>query len=949
MSFRDDVDRRCSGDECFATWPATGLTVVPARDVTIRTRHRGAAVNPCVDKLAIVGSETCDALWRRGRATDLDWHLIRWLRYQSRDKYRKRVLVIYFVERAPAFDRTSRTGTCVPRGFVSRVPNAGMGLANPLLAVPHLLAAAFSKLRGGEDEVGEAPEKATTTKSEMADGSSLVDAPEAYRGEEVEAGVPTPVETSPVSPTGETSPNHNTETGLPRIESDTPGNARTTGGETPCSAAVPWDSLPDACVQRVFLHAGFRAALNAGATCTSWQRVLDSNYFWRRTHEAHFDRGAEDKKSGGYNEKQIDWRSAFSEATRASRRWATGRCVATSTLVGHNSGVIGIATDRDSTCVVSASKDGSVVVWCAASGAKINAWKNNKNNSTFAFCKKQSVCVVGDTGGNVAAYDVIRGMRVWRSEKFNDEDVSSTACSIGTDVVVVGFANGDVTSYDLWSGDSQHESKMSGAVTCVTIASNSASIAAAAGVDVAAWEMQHTARSQNQNARWLVGHNECVRVMRFVTGAGGVSASGLHKRNSSILLTAGDDATTRVWDVTSGELLLELEGPPGTTEAEHAGQVPVEWTYTPPPGITALDVWCGLVVEGRADGTLLVWTGALEDTEKEKEKDTSVEMLDTVMDVASPVRRIAPATYRRWWAHDDAVTQLVVGSGRVVSTGKDGATHVLALGAETLAYAARWGSNAHGVSGSNQSASDGKPYANSHVVSFAPFSTTSTTPSPPRRRSSEFFEHLGHAGSASVTAAARGVATRAWRGGEFAGAAAAAAARRTAESWSDEFASAAAVGTEAWRVADRLSGGVASKSYSAADRAWCVGVSAGVSLSSAAASAAGSAARVTATAAAETAETIERIANEVGRSAHSMSRTWSNQKSSFTFWRFDDGEAFFPGFGFGGGARGWTFREHGEVGVFCVSVTGQLLITGDANGNIVVRHFGGCGAIGAAA
>ena len=56
---------------------------------------------------------------------------------------------------------------------------------------------------------------------------------------------------------------------------------------------------------------------------------------------------------------------------------------------------------------------------------------------------------------------------------------------------------------------------------------------------------------------------------------------------------------------------MELEGPPGTTEAEHAGQVPVEWTYTP-PGITALDTWCGLVVEGRADGSVLVWTGALE-------------------------------------------------------------------------------------------------------------------------------------------------------------------------------------------------------------------------------------------------------------------------------------------------------------------------------------------------
>jgi hypothetical protein len=46
-----------------------------------------------------------------------------------------------------------------------------------------------------------------------------------------------------------------------------------------------------------------------------------------------------------------------------------------------------------------------------------------------------------------------------------------------------------------------------------------------------------------------------------------------------------------------------------------------------------------------------------------------------------------PASYRRWWAHDDAVTAVVVGEGRVVSTSVDGSAHVLVLSPETLWYA----------------------------------------------------------------------------------------------------------------------------------------------------------------------------------------------------------------------------------------------------------------------
>lgn len=190
-----------------------------------------------------------------------------------------------------------------------------------------------------------------------------------------------------------------------------------------------------------------------------------------------------------------------------------------------------------------------------------------------------------------------------------------------------------------------------------------------------------------------------------------------------------------------------------------------------------------------------------------------------------------------------------------------------------------------------------------------------------------------------------------------AAAAAAAAARRTAESWSEtsSFVVAAAVGSRgAWRAADRLSGGLVTDAAFAAETAWTVSVSYGqivsASAASAAARAAHAAASVTASAAAETASIAERLGREVGRGASSMSRSASDAVSksfgahgagSYGFWVFEDGgAAFFPGFGFGGYARGWTFREHASAGIECVAVTGQMLITADVDGNVVVRHFG---------
>ena len=206
----------------------------------------------------------------------------------------------------------------------------------------------------------------------------------------------------------------------------------------------------------------------------------------------------------------------------------------------------------------------------------------------------------------------------------------------------------------------------------------------------------------------------------------------------------------RAFDPVTGRCLREMEGPPGTTEAEHAGQVPVGWTYRPPPGITCVAAWAGQVVEARDDGSVLVWTNALDDVsddegdEDENDEndengrdDGSVgESSDAARAVAALVRQLSgeggfrrprsdpiegegegegasasasaswsqsrsrsrsrslarrrrrrPAAYRRWWPHSDAVTGVVARGGRVVSVSEDGGCHVLPLPEDVLARA----------------------------------------------------------------------------------------------------------------------------------------------------------------------------------------------------------------------------------------------------------------------
>ena len=319
--------------------------------------------------------------------------------------------------------------------FVGSV--GAMGLPNPLSALLHVLAAALARLRGGERRDScESPETdAFPPVKHRDDASRLANAPDGHCGEDPKIETQTRVGTRVEPPLRDAETHRANRIMGDRGDEEDHGateNARTTvrtshdergDDDVPSSprpegtSDVSWDALPEACVQRVFLHAGFRAALCAGATCTSWRRVLDSPYFWKTSFASHFGaprdarffqppppprRGAPSGSAASpavSPAARLDWRMAFAEETRAQRRWATGRCVATDALLSGDrvrARVAGVAAQRGR-CLV-ARADGRVAAFDLATGAETRAWLSPGGAACacFAFSEASGVCVVGD-------------------------------------------------------------------------------------------------------------------------------------------------------------------------------------------------------------------------------------------------------------------------------------------------------------------------------------------------------------------------------------------------------------------------------------------------------------------------------------------------------------------------------------------------------------------------
>ena len=69
---------------------------------------------------------------------------------------------------------------------------------------------------------------------------------------------------------------------LPHRATGGNGEASHSGRTENIPAAVPWGDLPEACVERILLGAGFQATLSATSACKSWRQVTSNQNFWRK-------------------------------------------------------------------------------------------------------------------------------------------------------------------------------------------------------------------------------------------------------------------------------------------------------------------------------------------------------------------------------------------------------------------------------------------------------------------------------------------------------------------------------------------------------------------------------------------------------------------------------------------------------------------------------------------
>ena len=796
--------------------------------------------------------------------------------------------------------------------------------------------------------------------------------------------------------------------------------------------AVPWEDLPEECVERIFLSAGFQSALSATAACTAWRRVASSPHFWRKLFVVHFGRGEADAEAARLRrarrnpDPDLDldpdvlptplddraaataWRLAFRDAVRAEWLWASGRCAQTRNLRRHGARVVRVALHGGR--AVTASLDGTVRIHDVKTGSEIRIrdehdvgdgdgaasaefgelgqtaadrladassatplrspatpLRSHPPAPVLCLAASDGVAAAGTSDGFVTAYDVSRGAKMHRT-RFGRAPVVSVA--VGAGWIVAGLADGSTETRAVADGGvvargrvARPSPTMCDIVRCVEIHPESGYAAAVAGAEVVAWKLERDddeddnhsvcdsggaacpiarrAGGRSPSTRRLEGHVEPVRCVCFASlrpRADGTSRVAV--------VTGGDDGTIRAFDPVTGRCLREMEGPPGTTEAEHAGQVPVGWTYRPPPGITCVAAWAGQVVEARDDGSVLVWTNALDDVSDDEGDEDEIDENDEAESVPSetPTRRAVAALVRQLSARAGSVVpaptrqrrrrrrRRVRVRVRVLSQSRSRSrSRSLARRRRRrpAAYCRWWphprgdGRGGEGRTcrfrvrdGHGPLPEDG-PRAHAHLA--AENRAWAARASAAARSEARTEEHAHESLEASASWArtrAGGFDVFGFDGGaprrlssEFMSV----AYRYTNLAWREGSAAAAAAAAESWRVADLLRGAVSAAAdvtyvaTHAARIAWTTGVRPAVSAASAAASMA-----------AETAAVAERLGREAARAAGARIVGHVGQ--------------FAP-------SRGLTFREH-NAAAWCVAADRETLVTGDADGNVFARYFG---------
>jgi WD40 repeat protein len=253
---------------------------------------------------------------------------------------------------------------------------------------------------------------------------------------------------------------------------------------------------------------------------------------------------------------------ALQQAVQASR--------ARLLLAGHAMGVQGLAYSPDGTRIATASEDGSVGVWDAASGQELLVFDNvERAILDVAWTPDGKQLLTGDLTGEMRLVDAATGKS--RSLLATASAVYAVDVSPDGRRIAAGYDNGDVLIMNLATGEELRWLTHDELVDDVAWSPDGQQLATASGGAVYIWNPN----TGSENSVFA-GHTDLVVGLAWQPEGTSIASASL-------------DGTARVWDSQSGELLATVRGHTSSVNS-------VAWS---PDG--------AYLATGSADGTVKIW------------------------------------------------------------------------------------------------------------------------------------------------------------------------------------------------------------------------------------------------------------------------------------------------------------------------------------------------------
>jgi WD40 repeat protein len=214
------------------------------------------------------------------------------------------------------------------------------------------------------------------------------------------------------------------------------------------------------------------------------------------------------------------------------------------TLKGHIYWVRSVAFSHDSTQLASGSRDSTVKIWDASSGACLQTLKGHRNSvNSVAFSHNSTQLASGSRDSTVKIWDASSGACL-QTLKGHSYSVMSVAFSHDSTWLASGSGDNTVKIWDVSSRKCLQTLKgHSDWVHSVAFSHNSTWLASGS-IDktVKIWDASSGACLQT-----LKGHSDSVMSVAF-------------SHDSTRLALGSDDSTIKIWDARSGACLQTLEG-----------------------------------------------------------------------------------------------------------------------------------------------------------------------------------------------------------------------------------------------------------------------------------------------------------------------------------------------------------------------------------------------------